>query len=314
MTSWIRFRRWYAAGALILVLPLVAAGCGGGGEGDEGAAPTKDGAAAPGAGPPGGPGGPPAGPGGPPAGPGGPPAPPGGPTPRGAGGGGGGAAPAAGMPASPTIFFRQMKERIKGEGGMVSQPVPVAKKLPTKQVIRYFQFRYRVKGDPEAFLPFLLAPTSKDPRTGSVWLVEMPADYAKVKKTREEWENLFGTYVIADDPAVARAHQALQKNLAQKRKQMYPNRAYVIDTLAGDTLPATAALQAGDAVATATGSPEHRAALYERLAQQAMRAHRPDQARMFKAAARAAVADRLYEHGRDADALWLYQDLPRQAK
>lgn len=304
MRSWQHLRFLYAVAAL-LMLCLVSAGCSKGG--DQDAAPVEGGAPA---GDPGMPVGDPGMPGGDPGMPGGDPMmgdPAMGGMP-GEGGGGGGAAGA--LPQEPAITFQEMLARPQ----VKSQPKPVVVKQPDGSVVRYIQFQYFVKGDPEALLPFIVPPTNTSPDTGSTWMVFMPDEWKKGTRTPGDWENLFCTYVVPDKAAIQNAMRALETRMAQLRKRIYNKPYHTVEVLAGDTVPPAAQAQADDAVAAATEASFQRAMQYLRSADKAASAGRMDQAKLFVTAGLTALGDEFYANGREADALWIYQETSRQIR
>ncbi|HOQ29578.1 MAG TPA: hypothetical protein PLH36_12650, partial [Armatimonadota bacterium] len=250
--------------------------------------------------------GPPAGMEGPPGGPG-----PGDPAMAGPGDPGmdapGAAEPAGGRAASEeAISFTQMP--------FVTRPKRVMVRQPGGKLVEHVEFRYHAKGDPEALLAFLNPSPSAAPDEGSVWFVRMPHAATAGKKTPGEWENLFCTYVVPDNESIERSRRALQARLTQLRNQVYRQKIYTVDLLAGDRLPQTAQVNAMDTAASYVPDPSARLSLYIDLTQRALDARRVDQAKLYLAAAGAAFADLSYENGRHGDALWMYQEMPRRAK
>ncbi|HHX39179.1 MAG TPA: hypothetical protein GX715_04375 [Armatimonadetes bacterium] len=288
--------------ALLLTLPLLGAGCSGSGE-DETASPSPDAMGMPE------PGGPSPGMGGPPGDPG--MAGPGDPGMAGPGDPGmgvpGAAAPAGGgTPSEEAISFTQMP--------FVTRPKRVMVRQPGGKPVEHVEFRYHAKGDPEALLAFLNPSPSASPDEGSTWFVRMPHTATAGKKTPGEWENLFCTYVVPDKEAIECARRALQARLTQLRNQVYRQKIYTVDLLAGDKLPQTAQVNAMDTAASYVPDPSARLSLYMDLTQRALDARQVDQAKLYLAAAGAAFADLSYENGRHGDALWMYQEMPRRAK
>ncbi len=216
-----------------------------------------------------------------------------------AAGGAGGAAPGAALAEEGKISFRAMK--------FVSPPRERLVKQPNGTTARHLQFHYRAQGDPEALLPFLNTSSGAGIEEGSIWFVSLPRQVTLGKKTPGEWENLFCTYVVADSAAIARASEALQARLLQARRKLYPRRIYTVDVLIGEALPQTARAHTNDAMAAGISDNYTRMTTYLDMTREALRNRRVDLARVYLAAAKAALADLSVENGHAADALWIYR-------
>lgn len=229
-------------------------------------------------------------------------------------GAGAGAGSAAASGDDAPIPFRQVKfavrpKYIKKRPPHLDRTVDKNAALPVEYVV----FRYRPRGDQEGLLPMLNQAPGAKGDNGIPWLVEMPRAATIGNKTRGEWENLFCTYVVPDTAAIKQAQVALQRKMDQLRRKLYANRVVFYNEDEGDDITspkfARARAQMNDVVATAKDDRLQRAAMYCLCAAQSLKDGLPQEAKMFQIAALQSLGDLAFENGRDADALWLYQQL-----
>ena len=136
----------------------------------------------------------------------------------------------------------------------------------------------------------------------------------RVRKTPGEWENLFCTYVVPDNESIERARRALQARLTQLRNQVYRQKIYTVDLLAGIGCRRRRRSTRWIRRRSYVPDPSARLSLYIDLTQRALDAPPGGPGEGYSAAAGAAFADLSYENGRHGDALWMYQEMPRRAK